>query len=51
MIKCYYIFKTYYGEFGFAPIGHKSYYQCVIFGFTFNTKVKQISYERGNNLS
>ena len=44
MIKCYYIFKTYYGEFGFAPIGYKYYYEWVIFGFTFKTKFKKITY-------
>ena len=44
MIKCYYIFKTYYGEFGLYPIGYKSYYEWVIFGCTFKTKIKNITY-------
>jgi hypothetical protein len=44
MIKCYYVLKTYYGELMIAPIGHKSYYEWTIFGFTFKTKVKKIMY-------
>ena len=44
MIKCYYIFKNYYSELGFAPIGYTSYYEWVIFGFTFKTKIKKITY-------
>ena len=44
MIKYYYVFKTYYGELMIAPIGHKSYYEWTIFGFTFKTKVKKIIY-------
>ena len=48
MIKCYYIFKTYYGEFGLDPIGYMSYYEWVIFGCTFKTKIKNITYQKIN---
>jgi hypothetical protein len=44
MIKCYYVFKTYYSELMITPIGHKSYYEWTILGFTFKTKVKKIMY-------
>ena len=44
MIKCYYVFKTYYSESGLAPIGYKSYYEWVILGFSFKTKMKKIAY-------
>ena len=49
MIKCYYINKTYYSKLRIAPIGHKSYYEWTIFGFTFKTKVKKITYQSGGN--
>ncbi len=50
MIKCYYVFKTYYGELMIAPIGHKSYYEWTILGFTFKTKVKKITYQSGGGM-
>ena len=44
MIKCYYIFKTYYGKLGLVPIGQESYYKWIIFGFSFKTKLNKIIY-------
>ena len=50
MIKCYYVFKTYYSESGLAPIGYKSYYEWVILGFSFKTKMKKIAYQSGGGI-
>ena len=50
MIKCYYVFKTYYGESGLAPIAHMSYYEWVILGFSFKTKMKKIAYQSGGGM-
>ena len=44
MIKCYYISKTYYGKSGLSPIGHESYHEWVILGFSFKTKLKKTVY-------
>ena len=44
MIKCYYVFQTYYSDSMIAPVGHKSCYKWTIFGFTFKIKVKEIIY-------